>query len=126
MCRVERNAEHGGVETMAFTILGITDERTECECCGKSGLKKTVALDKDGIVVYFGTECAAKVLGRTKLQVEKDIRSAAKRAAEEVDRERIRRANERRAAYDSWKLATFGDITDSLERLRQYRAATAV
>jgi ribosome-binding protein aMBF1 (putative translation factor) len=109
-----------------FSILGITDERTECECCGKGGLKKTVALDKDGAVVYFGTECAAKALGRTKLEVEKDIRSAAKRAAEEADRGRIRRANEERAAYDSWKLATFGDVTDSLERLRMYRAAMAV
>lgn len=47
---------------MAFKILGITDERTACECCGKTGLKKTVALDKDGVVVYFGTDCAALAL----------------------------------------------------------------
>lgn len=39
-------------------VLGITDERTDCECCGKSGLKKTVALDFDGLVRYFGVDCA--------------------------------------------------------------------
>lgn len=43
-------------------ILGITDERTECECCGKTGLKRTVALDRDGAVVYFGSDCAALAL----------------------------------------------------------------
>jgi ribosome-binding protein aMBF1 (putative translation factor) len=48
--------------TTALKILGITDERTECECCGKTGLKRTVALDADGVVVYFGSDCAAMAL----------------------------------------------------------------
>lgn len=43
-------------------ILGITDEVTVCGCCGKSNLKKTVALDFDGDVRYYGTDCAAKTL----------------------------------------------------------------
>ncbi len=50
-------------------VLGITDERTECECCGRKGLKRTVALDRadaegnlTGDVTYFGTDCAAKAL----------------------------------------------------------------
>lgn len=108
-----------------FKILGITDERTECECCGRDGLKKTVALDKDGVVVYFGTECAAKATGRSVKDVEKDIRSAAKLAREEASREANRRSNVAAAAYDSWKLATFGDTSDNLDRIRQYRAAMA-
>jgi ribosome-binding protein aMBF1 (putative translation factor) len=112
--------------TTTLKILGITDERTACECCGRDNLKKTVALDKDGVVVYFGTECAAKAMGRTKVQVEKDIRTVARQTAEEAARERTRCCNEERAAYDSWKLATFGDIADSLDRIRQYRAAMAV
>jgi len=43
--------------------LGITDEVTTCECCGKSNLKRTVALDNGGGVVYYGTSCAARALG---------------------------------------------------------------
>jgi len=43
-------------------ILGITDERTTCECCGKQGLKRTVAIDFASEVRYYGTTCAAKAL----------------------------------------------------------------
>lgn len=43
-------------------ILGITDERNTCECCGKQRLKRTVAIDFDGDVRYYGTTCAAKAL----------------------------------------------------------------
>jgi hypothetical protein len=43
-------------------ILGISDEVTGCECCGKTNLKKTVALDIDGSVVYYGTDCAGMAL----------------------------------------------------------------
>lgn len=56
-----------------WKIKGITDERTQCDCCGLSGLKRTVALmplDADGNengtaddVAYYGTSCAAKALG---------------------------------------------------------------
>lgn len=57
---------------MAATIkvLGVTDERTECECCGRSGLKRTVALsisdDSDTRVAYYGTDCAHRSLGVSK------------------------------------------------------------
>ena len=50
-------------------VLGITDERCECECCGRKNLKCTVALDRcdaegneTGDVTYFGRDCAAKAL----------------------------------------------------------------
>lgn len=52
-----------------FRVLGVTDDRTACECCGKSNLKVTVALDVmddegngSGEVVYYGRDCASKVL----------------------------------------------------------------
>lgn len=47
-----------------FTLLGVSDEITTCECCGKKNLKRTVALqgvDSTGIV-YYGSNCAAKAL----------------------------------------------------------------
>lgn len=40
--------------------VGTTDERTVCELCGKTGLKKTVAFKRldDGEYVYYGSDCA--------------------------------------------------------------------
>ncbi|MGW1562759.1 hypothetical protein ACWCQ1_40605 [Streptomyces sp. NPDC002144] len=62
-----------------WKIKGISDDRTQCDCCGLSGLKRTVALmplDADGNengtaedVVYYGTSCAAKALGWRQGQV---------------------------------------------------------
>ena len=49
-------------------ILGISDERTDCECCGRSNLKRTIVLsirtaNGDESVVYYGTDCARRTLG---------------------------------------------------------------
>ena len=41
-------------------LMGTTDEITTCDCCGKSGLKLTVAIDIDGVIVHYGRDCAAK------------------------------------------------------------------
>ena len=52
-----------------FAIRGTTDDVTTCECCGRSGLRKTVMLhplDADGNpdgLVYYGTSCAGKAMG---------------------------------------------------------------
>lgn len=44
-------------------ILGITDETTTCECCGKTNLKKTVVLEtEDGGELRYGSDCAARAL----------------------------------------------------------------
>lgn len=43
-------------------LLGTSDERTTCDCCGKSNLKMTVALEVDGGVVHFGRDCAGRAL----------------------------------------------------------------
>lgn len=65
-----------------FKILGITDDHADCECCGKSGLKKTVALDKDGVVVYYGTDCAAQaMLGKKSSGNRKIVESKAEAVA---------------------------------------------
>ena len=44
------------------TLLGITDEVTTCELCGKTPLKHTYALDIDGETVYYGSTCGARAL----------------------------------------------------------------
>jgi hypothetical protein len=51
-----------------FRYIGVTDDVTECQHCGKAGLKLTVALallDLDGNeedVTYYGSTCAARAL----------------------------------------------------------------
>lgn len=51
---------------MTFKILGITDEITACDCCGRTNLRCTVALERaDGEIVHYGRDCAgAAVMGR--------------------------------------------------------------
>lgn len=58
-------------------IMGINDEVTACEKCGRSGLKRTVVLQADdGEILHYGTECAAVATGR----IESRLRTAAERA----------------------------------------------
>ena len=59
-----------------YAILGITDDITTCDCCGKTNLKRTVALDRDGDTVYFGVDCAARAMRRPATTVRKVARAA--------------------------------------------------
>jgi len=47
-----------------YKIMGITDEVTACDCCGKTNLKRTVVLDNGSGIVHFGVDCAAKAMSR--------------------------------------------------------------
>ena len=50
-------------EASKFKLLGIVDEVTVCDCCGKKNLARTVALETEGgETVYYGTTCAALAL----------------------------------------------------------------
>lgn len=57
------------MDTTRFRLLGIDDEVTDCECCGKADLKCTMALselDADGNevgIVRYGRDCGARALG---------------------------------------------------------------
>lgn len=66
--------------TATLTILGITDEKLECECCGKTNLKCTVAMEmEEGGVVYYGRDCAARALmGNNKAASVKTVESLAR------------------------------------------------
>lgn len=43
-----------------YTVLGVNDDADNCECCGKTGLKRVVWFRRDdtGQVLHFGTTCA--------------------------------------------------------------------
>ncbi len=45
-------------------VLEIDDSSSICECCGKTNLKLVVVIRlKDGSVVRYGRDCAARILG---------------------------------------------------------------
>lgn len=63
-----------------YKTLAIVDDVNACDCCGKSNLKSTVAMERDdGEVLYFGSVCATRHSGRDA----KVIKSEAKAAYEE-------------------------------------------
>ena len=79
-------------------VLGITDDRTDCECCGKTNLKRTVALEFENAGVrYFGVDCAAMAVhGRkTKANAKKVVAAADayKRDQDYLDKAKGRRIN---------------------------------
>lgn len=71
-----------------YIIKGITTDTTTCDCCGRRGLKCTVALaaiDADnmqGEVAYYGTGCAATILGFSNYKTLNAARSAENRKTE--------------------------------------------
>lgn len=61
-----------------FVVLGISDEVTTCDCCGKTGLKRTVAMTNDGdTVLFLGCTCAANKLNADRGHVFCDGREVA-------------------------------------------------
>ena len=54
-------------------ILGITNDVTQCECCGRNDLKSTVIIaTEDSIIIgYFGSTCATNYVAGTGAEIEK-------------------------------------------------------
>lgn len=58
-------------------ILGITDETTTCECCGKTNLKKVVVMQNEaGNILRYGTDCAARAQGKKSSLVKAEVETA--------------------------------------------------
>lgn len=111
------------------TVLGISDDVTMCECCGREDLKRTVAISFDGAAaVYYGTTCAARAIKTTAA----DVRAAARRADDDKKAAaRAIRDAEFRAEDARWQSflderAPGGtDRFTQIERLGGYAAARA-
>lgn len=86
-----------------FKVMGVS-EQEDCECCGRSGLKRTIVvgrLDADGNtveVLRFGRDCAARATGlrRTGAAMER-LAVDAKLAAEQSARETVHEIGETRS-----------------------------
>lgn len=55
-------------------LLGTTEEVTVCDCCGKSNLKKTIAFDNCGEIIYYGVVCASNETGKKSDEIKVDIK----------------------------------------------------
>ena len=75
-----------------YIFQGYTDSVTTCDCCGRSDLKRTVALwaAEQGEEVYFGTSCASHALKMSakEVKVNADLAQRAKDEAESAERNR--------------------------------------
>jgi len=60
---------------MEIKVLGLTDDVTECYCCGKLNLKQTVAFEIDGNETYYGTTCATKFYKKEFKDIKAEIKT---------------------------------------------------
>jgi hypothetical protein len=67
-----------------YRVLGTTDERTTCDCCGRTNLKATVVLvpSDGGPDVFYGSDCAARALGVAPTRVKRLAAAADARHAD--------------------------------------------
>lgn len=75
-----------------FKVLGINDESTVCECCGKTNLKRTVVLESESLgIVRYGVDCAGMALHGSKSAVNarKVVNAAKELARAEANRKAI-------------------------------------
>lgn len=98
------------IKTRLYTLVGITDERTDCDCCGRSGLKRTMVLkptagtsadDISSDFVFFGVNCGAKALAWAEGDKPAEKMSAAKLLKQAEAAERARRRAEFEAAIQA-------------------------
>jgi hypothetical protein len=104
-------------------ILGITNDVTCCECCGRADLKRTVILgrtDADGVVtdvLHYGSSCAARAtkVRRTGKAIEA-LAEEAQRQAEEAHRNRTVVIDDNPADV-LWVVESIGSNGGHVERL---------
>jgi hypothetical protein len=100
-----------------YEFLGTTDERTTCDCCGKSELKSTVAIRNldTGEDLFFGMTCAARALKLQVAEVRKGV-TAANKAVRVAKQSAARDAAI--AAYKAARAAREAEISEMLRRER--------
>jgi hypothetical protein len=95
-----------------WKIVGITDESTTCEVCGRVELKSTVVLElEDGSRLYAGSSCAARKVG---------VKAADMRSSVKAYRNRLEAA---RCDFPSYFRGLFGKTLEQyLREFPEHRA----
>ncbi len=96
-----------------FKVLGVNDEAEDCECCGKTGLKRVVWIEDTETlkIQHFGTTCAespAKAFGLKK-EIKKAVRAcvAAEQAKARAERNvKVTAASKEASATFTGKMIT--------------------
>jgi hypothetical protein len=97
-----------------YKVLGTTQDVTDCDCCGRVDLKKTVILgilDADGNVedvVHFGTTCAAHAARRTNKEIKQLAADADKAKRDAAAFEAAQRSDREYREYMTWLTTTTG------------------
>ena len=98
-----------------------------CDCCGRTGLKKTIKLiNPSGNPVWFGCGCAAKAMGIGIKIVDKARIEQVKTLADMERDEQIAIWKAENARFDAWLAATVGEFKDwsgMPNRIKQLEAA---
>ena len=98
-----------------FIFHGYTNSVTTCDCCGRDGLKVTVALwdAVEAQEVYFGTTCAARAMsiGVKEVKHRADAAELARIEAEAEARAEAHRVE--MAAWCAWLSSRFAPVYDS-------------
>jgi hypothetical protein len=78
--------------------LYLDDTITTCECCGRTELKATVAMQlSDGGILHYGRTCAARNSGKNQKQIKTEI--YAEQTRQENRRRKMQSNAEALAAY---------------------------
>lgn len=108
--------------TKPFRYIGVTDECTTCEQCGKPNLAKTIviaALDADGTeeaILYYGSTCAARALGYGTGQG-----ATVRKAATAAKQRTLNHAHEAQLMLDLYDVPADGDEYDINQVAAIYR-----
>src|SRR6266536_2006066 len=103
-----------------YWLVGTTTEQDTCQCCGRTDLKRVVVLhdgDDDG---FFGSQCAARLLGTPVGDLNREA-TTAQRQRERADRA-ARDAAQRQADQAVAVAAGFGADLDAVNALFTARA----
>ena len=88
------------------TILGFTEDITSCDCCGKTDLKGTYAIDFNGDICYYGSVCAFKVQGIT-FEEQKQVKKEYNKKIKAIDKLKEMEANFNGTDYSLVKMLRF-------------------
>lgn len=119
---------HTAEAAEGVVVHGTSDEILTCEHCGRTNLKKTVAISVDGgVVVYYGTTCAAAAVNVGKAAIAKAIKAVEVATATAATAAKAKAAAASTAEFHAFLsvAAPTASVSDSILALGGFAAAKA-